>query len=207
MFYLAKTPRLLQALFSQFTWRIPTSEKVLFLTFDDGPIPEVTPWVLDTLRAFEAKATFFCIGDNVRKHPDIYQQILREGHAVGNHTFNHLKGWETSTSDYLENVRLCRERVKSKLFRPPYGRATAAQTRALRPHYRFVMWEVLSGDFDVKISPEKCLRNVLDNVRPGSIVLFHDSLKAEKRMRFALTHTLEKLAGEGWHFEKLRSEG
>jgi peptidoglycan/xylan/chitin deacetylase (PgdA/CDA1 family) len=207
MFYLAKTPRLLQALFSQFTWRIPTSEKVLFLTFDDGPIPEVTPWVLDTLRAFEAKATFFCIGDNVRKHPDIYQQILREGHAVGNHTFNHLKGWETSTSDYVENVRLCRERVKSKLFRPPYGHATAAQTRALRPHYRFVMWEVLSGDFDVKISPERCLRNVLDNVQPGSIVLFHDSLKAEKRMRFALTHTLEKLAGEGWHFEKLRSEG
>jgi peptidoglycan-N-acetylglucosamine deacetylase len=203
MFYLAKTPRLLQALLPRFTWRIPTSEKVLFLTFDDGPIPEVTPWVLDTLRAFEAQATFFCIGDNVRKHPDIYQRILHEGHAVGNHTFNHLKGWETSTSDYLENVRLCREKVNSTLFRPPYGRATPAQMRALRPHYRFVMWEVLSGDFDVKISPEKCLRNVLDNVQPGSIVLFHDSLKAEKRMRFALTHTLEKLAAEGWRFEKL----
>lgn len=201
--YLSKTPQLVKNILSNFTWHIPTSEKVIFLTFDDGPIPEATPWVLEVLRGYDAKATFFCVGDNVRKHPEVFQQILEEGHAVGNHTFNHLKGWKTNTSDYLENVARCAQMVESLLFRPPYGALKPSQARILKSHYRIVMWDVLSGDFDPKISPEQCLQNVLDNIQPGSIVLFHDSLKAEPRMRFALPRVLEKMHGEGWRFEKL----
>jgi peptidoglycan/xylan/chitin deacetylase (PgdA/CDA1 family) len=201
--YLSKTPRLVKNLLSNFTWQILTSEKVIFLTFDDGPIPEATPWVLEVLRGYNAKATFFCVGDNVRKYPEVFQQILSEGHAVGNHTFNHLKGWKTNTSDYLENVERCAEMVESPLFRPPYGALKPSQARLLKSNYRIVMWDVLSGDFDPKISPEQCLQNVLDNIQPGSIVLFHDSLKAETRMRFALPRVLEKMHAEGWRFEKL----
>lgn len=201
--YLAKTPRVVKAFLPNYTWHIPTTEKVLYLTFDDGPIPEATPWVLDTLLQYGAKATFFCVGDNVRKHPGIFQRILSEGHAVGNHTFNHLNGWKTHTFDYLKNVQRCGQMVSSPLFRPPYGALRPSQTRRLRTRYRIVMWDVLSGDFDPKISPEQCLQNVLDNVQPGSIVLFHDSLKAETRMRFALPKVLEKLTAEGWTFQRV----
>lgn len=201
--YLSKTPRIVQSLLPSYTWHIPTTEKVIFLTFDDGPIPEATPWVLDTLRTYHAKATFFCVGDNVRKHPNIFQQILTEGHAVGNHTFNHLKGWGTNNSDYLENVELCAEMVSSSLFRPPYGKLKPSQMRQLKSQYKIVMWDVLSGDFDPGISPEQCLQNVLDNIQPGSIVLFHDSLKAETRMRFALPRVLGQLSEAGWKFQKL----
>jgi peptidoglycan/xylan/chitin deacetylase (PgdA/CDA1 family) len=143
------------------------------------------------------------VGDNVRKHPNIFQQILTEGHAVGNHTFNHLKGWGTNNSDYLENVELCAEMVSSSLFRPPYGKLKPSQMRQLKSQYKIVMWDVLSGDFDPGISPEQCLQNVLDNIQPGSIVLFHDSLKAETRMRFALPRVLEQLTVAGWKFQKL----
>lgn len=201
--YLSKTPRLVQNLLTNYTWHIPTTEKVIFLTFDDGPIPEATPWVLDTLRPYGAKATFFCVGDNVRKYPAIFQQIQSEGHAVGNHTFNHLKGWRTKTSDYLQNVEQCAEMVDSPLFRPPYGSLKPSQTRQLKSRYKIVMWDVLSGDFDPKISPEECLENVLTNIQPGSIVLFHDSLKAETRMRFALPRVLEKFSQDGWRFERV----
>lgn len=201
--YLSKTPRIIQTLLPNYTWYIPTSEKVIFLTFDDGPIPEATPWVLDTLRTYSAKATFFCVGDNVRKHPDIFQKILAEGHAVGNHTFNHIKGWGTNNSDYLENVERCAQMVSSLLFRPPYGKLKPSQMRQLKSLYKIVMWDVLSGDFDPGISPEQCLQNVMENIQPGSIVLFHDSLKAETRMRFALPRVLEQLTREGWKFQRL----
>lgn len=201
--FLAKTPRVFQNLLTNYTWHIPTTEKVLFLTFDDGPVPEETPWVLDTLRPYGAKATFFCVGDNVRKNPEIFQQILAEGHAVGNHTFNHLNGWKTHTFNYLKNVQRCGQVVNSPLFRPPYGTMRPAQTRRLKSRYRIVMWDVLSGDYDPAVTPEQCLQNVLDNVQPGSIILFHDSLKAEERMRYALPRVLEKLSSEGWKFEKV----
>jgi len=201
--FLAKTPQLFQNLLTNYTWHIPTTEKVLFLTFDDGPVPEETPWVLDTLRPYGAKATFFCVGDNVRKHPEIFQQILAEGHAVGNHTFNHLNGWKTHTFNYLKNVQRCGQVVDSLLFRPPYGTLRPAQTRRLKSRYRIVMWDVLSGDYDPDVTPEQCLQNVLDNVQPGSIILFHDSLKAEPRMRYALPRVLEQLSAEGWRFEKV----
>lgn len=173
---------------------MPRREKALYLTFDDGPIPEVTPWVLETLSQYAGKATFFCIGDNVRKHPAIYQRIREEGHAVGNHTFNHLNGWKTSRDAYLENVGKCAELVDSSLFRPPYGRIRRKQAQRLVAadnRYRIIMWDVLSGDFDTGLSPEKCLRNVLKHTENGSIVVFHDSLKAERRLRYVLPRALQ----------------
>ena len=201
--YLVKSPRLLQALAPSLTWHIPTDEKVLYLTFDDGPIPGVTPFVLAELRRFGAQATFFCVGDNVRKHPDVFAQILAEGHTVGNHTFNHLNGWKTPLAPYLENVAACAQLVGSQLFRPPYGRLRRAQRKALEGQYRIVMWDVLSGDFDLNISGETCLENVLQNALPGSIIVMHDSLKAEPRLRFALPRVLEHFAGQGYAFEAL----
>lgn len=201
--FIARTPKLIQAFMPAYTWSIPTDERVLYLTFDDGPIPEVTPWVLDTLRLFGAKATFFCVGDNVVKHPAIYRQLLEEGHSVGNHTFNHLNGWKTEPSVYLNNVRRSARVVKSRLFRPPYGRLTPRQRAFLERHFQIVMWDVLSGDYDADISPEQCLQNVLDNARPGSIVLMHDSLKAERNVRYALPALLEYFAEKGYRFEKL----
>lgn len=190
-----------------YTWRIPTSDRTLFLTFDDGPIPEVTPWVLNTLRAFEAKATFFCVGDNVRKHPAVFQQVVGDGHAVGNHTFNHLNGWKTDTAAYLQNVAKCQKMVHSNWFRPPYGRLKPAQKKALLRDYQIVMWDVLSGDFSPNITPEKCLDNVLAHAKKGSIVLMHDSLKAERNLRYTLPRVLEHFKEKGFQFEALPVQG
>jgi len=190
----------------EYTWSVPTDEQVLYLTFDDGPIPGVTPWVLDTLRGYGAKATFFCVGDNVAKHPAIYRQILDEGHSVGNHTFNHLNGWQTDPVVYLHNVRRCARVVKSRLFRPPYGRLLPKQRAFLERHFQIVMWDVLSGDYDADIPPEQCLQNVVGNAQPGSIVLMHDSLKAERNLRFILPAALEHFAEKGYHFERLEDD-
>lgn len=201
--FLAKTPKLIQAFMPFYTWSVPTSEKILYLTFDDGPIPEVTPWVLETLRSYDARATFFCVGDNVEKHPDIYRQIQLDGHAVGNHTYHHLNGWQTEHVTYLNNVRRCARMVKSRLFRPPYGRLMPRQREFLQRHFRIVMWDVLSGDYAPEITPEQCLQNVLDNARPGSIIVFHDSLKAERNLRFALPALLEHFAAQGYRFGRL----
>ena len=201
--FLAKTPKLIQTLMPSYTWCIPASRQELYLTFDDGPIPEVTPWVIDTLRNYHAQVTFFCVGDNVQKHPEIFRRILEEGHSVGNHTFHHLNGWQTEHVTYLHNVRRCARLVKSHLFRPPYGRLMPRQREFLQRHYRIVMWDVLSGDYDANISPEQCLRNVTDNAQPGSIIVMHDSLKAERNLRYVLPAALEYFAGRGYRFEKL----
>jgi peptidoglycan-N-acetylglucosamine deacetylase len=202
--YLVRTPRLIQNLVPSYTWSIPTDEKVLYLTFDDGPIPEVTPWVLETLKKFNAKATFFCVGDNVKTNPSVFQQVLTEGHAVGNHTFSHMNGWDSDNIPYFHNVRHCAQLVKSSLFRPPYGRLTPKQTQFLTRHYDIVMWDVLSGDFDQNISKEDCLKNVISATKRGSIIVFHDSLKAAERMMYALPKVLEYFAAKGYRFESLR---
>ena len=198
--YIVKTPAFVQRLFPDYTWQIPTAERVLYLTFDDGPIPVVTPWVLDTLRPFDAKATFFCVGENVQRHPDIFQQIIKEGHTVGNHTLQHLNGWETETDTYLQNVQLCANLVPGNLFRPPYGRLRTTQATALKKNYQIVLWDVLSGDFDRGISPQKCFNNIRRHARPGSIVVLHDSLKAERHLRYALPALLDFYAAKGWRF-------
>lgn len=201
--YLVKTPQFIQQLFPNFTWRIPTREKVLYLTFDDGPIPEVTPWVLEELARFNATATFFCVGDNVRKYPEVFAKVVESGHAVGNHTFNHLNGWSTDNIPYFHNVRHCAYLVNSVLFRPPYGRMKPKQAQFLQRHYRVVMWDVLSGDFDPSITPEQCLANVMNNAGPGSIIVFHDSLKAIEKLRHALPNLLESFSEKGYRFEGL----
>ncbi|MFM2268209.1 MAG: hypothetical protein RL757_1650 [Bacteroidota bacterium] len=204
--YFIKTPKIVSDLFPNFTWKIPTTEKKIYLTFDDGPIPEVTPWVLEQLAKFDAKATFFCVGDNVRKHGDVFRQVLAAGHTVGNHTMNHFDGWKTESIDYFHNARNCARLVNSPLFRPPYGRLKPKQANFLQRHYKVVMWDVLSGDFDPTISPEKCLKNVIGAAGRGSIVVFHDSLKAEKNMKYALPRVLEHFAAKGYKFESLGAE-
>lgn len=201
--YLIQTPTLIQHLFPNFTWRIATLEKKLFLTFDDGPIPVVTPWVVSELAKYAARATFFCVGENVRKHPKIFVQLRAAGHAVGNHTFNHLNGWTTDNATYLQNVAAGTAATNSRLFRPPYGRLKPQQVRGLRPQHRIIMWDVLSGDFDPKLSPERCANNVLHSARPGSIIVMHDSLKAERNLRFALPRILDHFSQHGFTFAAL----
>ncbi|MDC8005885.1 polysaccharide deacetylase family protein [Aureisphaera galaxeae] len=205
--YRVKTPSFLQRIFPKRVWRLPNNKKEVYLTFDDGPIPEVTPWVLDTLKKHQAKGTFFCIGDNAVKHPDVFQRILSEGHSVGNHTFNHLNGWKTPTREYVENTVKAEETLqlkKSKLFRPPYGKIRVEQSKALRNlGYHIIMWDVLSADFDPSVSKELCFQNVCDHMKPGSIVVFHDSLKAEERLRHALPKVLEHIDKEGWNCNKI----
>ncbi len=203
--YLVKTPTFIQNLFPNFTWRIPNAEKIIYLTFDDGPIPEVTPWVLEQLRAYDAKGTFFCVGENVQKYPDVFKQVLAEGHTVGNHTYNHLAGWQTDNIPYFHNVRHCARQVNSDLFRPPYGRLKPKQAQFLQRHYRIVMWDVLSGDFDASITNEQCLQNVVKNTQAGSIIVFHDSLKAEEKLRFVLPKVLKHFAAKGYRFEQLQN--
>ncbi len=204
--YLVKTPDFIQKMFPKFTWRIPTEEKVLFLTFDDGPIPEVTPWVMEELEKYNAKGTFFCVGENIRKHENLVKELRAKGHSIGNHTYNHYNGWTTDNLKYLRNVRKGANLVKTELFRPPYGRLKPSQAQFLNRHYRVVMWDVLSGDFDPNISNEKCLENVIDNTKNGSIIVFHDSLKANEKLRYVLPKVLEYFSEQGYGFAKLAEE-
>lgn len=204
--YLVKTPKFIQDLFPNYTWKIPTQEKVLYLTFDDGPIPGVTPWVMEQLAQYDAKATFFCVGDNIKKHPALLEELKANGHAIGNHTLNHLNGWSTDNIPYFHNVRHAANLTKTILFRPPYGKLKPRQAQFLQRHYRIVMWDVLSGDFDPKISPEQCLKNVIRNAESGSIVVFHDSVKASENLRYALPKTLAHFSALGYRFETLNEQ-
>jgi peptidoglycan/xylan/chitin deacetylase (PgdA/CDA1 family) len=203
--YLIKTPQFIQDLFPNFTWRIPGKEKILYLTFDDGPIPEVTPWVLEQLDAYDAKATFFCVGKNIERHPDVFKQVIKAGHAVGNHTNNHLNGWASDNLNYFHDIRHCARAVNTTLFRPPYGRMKPKQAQFLQRHYRIVMWDVLSGDFDPNISEEQCLDNVVSNARAGSIVVFHDSLKAQHTLTHVLPKVLKHFSELGYQFHALNT--
>jgi peptidoglycan/xylan/chitin deacetylase (PgdA/CDA1 family) len=192
--YLVKSPRLLKKLYPSLTWDIKPAKPCIYLTFDDGPIPIVTPFVLNILKQYHAKATFFCIGDNVSKHPDVFEQVKNAGHAIGNHTYNHLKGWKTPAKTYIDNTLKADELLHTNLFRPPYGRITKSQIKLLKsvkPEINIVMWDVLSGDFDSSLNPEKCLANVLKHTQSGSIVVFHDSLKAFDRLEYVLPRAME----------------
>jgi len=180
------------------------------LTFDDGPIPNVTDFVLKTLKAFNAQATFFCIGDNIQKHPDVFEQVKNDGHRIGNHTFNHLKGWKTDDKIYVQNTLKCHKLTLSNLFRPPYGRIKKSQVRLLKSalsqsdnQLEIVMWDVLSGDFDTNLSPEKCYQNVIKHTENGSIIVFHDSLKAFDRLAYTLPRILKHFSEKGFTFATL----
>jgi len=223
--YWIKTHSIIKKVFSNYIWDIPNNEKKIYLTFDDGPTPEITEWVLNQLEQYNAKATFFCIGKNIADHPEIFAQIQDKGHSIGNHTYNHLNGWKTTTEEYIENSLQCAEistqftnykqqtnkieKVKQttnyKLFRPPYGKIKRIQAKKLRQQgYKIIMWDVLSADFDQNISKEECLDNVLSNTRSGSIIIFHDSVKAFKNLKYALPKVLQHLAKNHFSFEPIR---
>jgi len=219
MSFWVKTNYFIKKIFPNYIWDIPNHENKVFLTFDDGPIPEITKWTLEQLKKYDAKATFFCIGNNIEKHPDIFNNIITQGHAIGNHTFNHLNGWKNSTEDYIENVKLCQSQITNpkshpsdselaqqilNLFRPPYGKIKPSQSRILRKlGYKIIMWDILSYDFDQTITPEKCLDNVLKNVVNGSIIVFHDNVKAEQNLKYALPKTLAFLKEKGFVCAKI----
>lgn len=206
MFYLVRIPGLVKKIYPDYIWDIPSTDKKIFLSFDDGPHETATPFVLDELKKFNAKATFFCIGKNVVAHPEIYRRIIDEGHTAGNHTFNHLNGNKTGDDEYIADIKKAADYIDSNLFRPPYGRITRFQANVLRnakQPYKIIMWSILSGDFDTSLSPEKCLENVVLKSRPGSIVVFHDSAKAWDRMSYALPRVLQHFADQGYSFEKL----
>ena len=201
--YLVKTPKIIQNLFPNFTWKVPTKEKVIYLTFDDGPNPEVTPWVLEQLAEYNAKATFFAVGEEVDKHPEVLQQVVAAGHTTGNHTYNHVSGWASDNIPFFHNTRRCARLVNSTLFRPPFGRLKPKQAQFLQRHYRIVMWDVLSGDFDNNITNEQCLANVTKNAEAGSIVVFHDSAKAKDKLQYVLPKVPAHFAAQGYTFEQL----
>ena len=213
-FYWIKTSVLLKKIFSNYIWDIPNNENSVYLTFDDGPTPEITQWTLLQLKKYNAKATFFCIGNNVEKHPEIFNSLIQQGHTIGNHTFNHLNGWKTETETYIKNAKQCEIRIsnqqseinnrKSKLFRPPYGKIKSKQAKKLMElGYKIIMWDVLSADFDSSITRKKCLNNVISNVQSGSIIVFHDSIKVFKNLEYVLPKTLEFLKQNGYICEAI----
>lgn len=205
--YFIKTPWMVRRFFSSYTWRIPTTEKAVYLSFDDGPHPIITPWVLDQLKHYQARASFFCVGNNVEQYPQIYQSILEQGHAVGNHTYHHMNGWKVSVSDYLEDIARAATLIKSDLFRPPYGRIRSKQAEQIKTvigaNAQIIMWDVLSADFDRTISKEACLDNVLSHLEAGSIIVFHDSEKAFPHLEYVLPKVLAHLQQEGYICRKL----
>ncbi len=214
-----KTPRVVKKVFPDYVWEIPTVEKTLFLTFDDGPTPNVTEWVLKTLKQYHAKATFFCIGENVRKYPEIFKQTVADGHTIGNHTHNHVKGWKTKTKQYLQNALMAEEAISNhtlqssinnqqsslvNLFRPPYGQIKPKQGKKLMVlGYQIVMWDVLSFDWDKTISNQECLNHVISKSKSGSIIVFHDSVKASNNMTFTLPKVLEYYSEKGFSFKAI----
>lgn len=193
-----QVPDYIQKIWRTPIWRINPAEKSVYLTFDDGPNPKVTPLVLDILDKFGVKATFFCVGENVKKYPEVFREVKRRGHTVGNHTFNHLKGYKSSTQDYVKNVWKADEYVHSNLFRPPHGRIKLSQIRTLKRDFKIIMWDFITYDFDSKVTPDAILKDVKKRTRNGSIVIFHDSLKAEKNMLAALPKALEFWKEEGY---------
>jgi peptidoglycan-N-acetylglucosamine deacetylase len=209
-FYWIKTNTIIKRYFSNYVWDIPNKENRIYLTFDDGPTPEITEWVLELLKRENIKATFFCIGKNIEAHPHLFNALIKDGHTIGNHTMNHLNGWKNSDENYLDNTQRCEMIIekfhnqKPSLFRPPYGRIKRKQAMQLQKKgYKIIMWDVLSADFDIQITPEKCLKNVISSVRSGSIIVFHDSEKAFKNLKYTLPKAIQYLKQNGFIFETL----
>lgn len=205
MAYLHRTPFFVRWLYPDLKWKEKSGEQLLYLTFDDGPVPEATPQVLEILLKYKIKATFFCVGDNIRKHPDIFMQVLSQGHTIGNHTYNHLNGWKTPWQEYYENTKKCHEEIGKyapgdNLFRPPYGKISGAQIKALKNEYKIVMWDVLSGDFDPSLSAAECLKKTIKATRDGSIIVFHDSIKALDKIQNTLPYYIEHFLARGYKF-------
>lgn len=216
-----RTPKLLKGIFPKYIWNMPQDQKIIYLTFDDGPTPEITHWTLNVLKEYNAKATFFCIGNNIEEHPQIFSEILKEGHAVGNHTFSHPKGWTTTSDVYVDQVKKTQDIIDyqiqnfklqnpnsksetQKLFRPPYGQITPKQgKRLLSLGFNIIMWDILAFDWKDSISEEQCAENVISKARPGSIVVFHDSVKASKNMMYALPNVLHHFNEAGFQFKHL----
>jgi peptidoglycan/xylan/chitin deacetylase (PgdA/CDA1 family) len=197
-------PTLLRPLIGRnYLWRKNSSEKVVYLTFDDGPVPEVTPQVLGILDDFDIKATFFCVGDNVKKFPELYREILLKGHSVGNHTFHHLNGFKVGQEQYLKDVEQASQLIDSRLFRPPYGKLTRREKKILQQKFQIVLWDVISYDYDQNLSPSQVLKNVKSYSRSGSVILFHDSVKAKNNMLTVLPQAISFLLAKGYRFEKL----
>ena len=206
MYYPVKIPWLVEkVMYPKYTWSMPRTENSIYLSFDDGPHPEATAFVLEELRKFRAEASFFCIGKNVVSQPHMYKRIVDEGHSVGNHSYHHVNGWKVKDDLYVNDVALATECISSDLYRPPYGKITGRQARQIKEKLRLniVMWSVLSGDFDRALSPEACLRNVLGAVRPGSIIVFHDSEKAFSKMSYVLPRVLDYCTGKGYSCRKI----
>ena len=202
--FIEQPPILYRLLFPGAVWRKPVKgEKTVYLTFDDGPIPDITPWVLNILDKYDVKATFFCVGDNVRKHSDIYKMVLERGHRVGNHTFNHVQGIRKFSKRYLQNTQLASDYIDSDLFRPPHGHMRISQYFTLRRYFKIIMWDVVTRDYSKHMTPEKVLENVKKYTRDGSVIVFHDSLKAEKNIKYALPRSIEWLKEQGYTFRLL----
>lgn len=199
--YFVKTPYLISKVFYRnLIWELPDRANQVYLTFDDGPNPDLTPEVIKILDDYKIKATFFCVGENVKSFPDTYKLILSNGHLTGNHTYNHLNGWKTDTNEFINNVNLASKHINSKLFRPPYGRIKRSQLRKLQKEFEIIMWSVLSGDFDKNVSKDKCYQNVIKNTKPGSIIVFHDSHKAMDKVYYALPKTIDYLLEKNYSF-------
>jgi len=209
-----KTPLVIKKMLPDYVWELPETDKILYLTFDDGPTPEITNWTLDLLKQFNALATFFCIGNNIKKYPKIFHNILDNGHAIGNHSNSHLKGWQIKQTDYISDIETCQNIIDtelekraysgSKLFRPPYGQIKPKQGKALlNLNYKIIMWNVLSFDWDKNVKPETCLNNVINKAQSGSIIVFHDSVKASRNLMFALPKVLGYFSKKGYSFKAL----
>lgn len=206
MKYVYKTRWWMRWGYPSLTWEIKTKNKEVYLTFDDGPHPEITPWVLDQLKKHNAKATFFCVGANYEKYPEIVQRIINEGHTIGNHTYDHKIGWKSSDKDYLDSIDQFHQLNSTKLFRPPHGRISKRQVRKLQPKFKIIMWSLLSGDFDKTLSPTECAYNTVQYTRPGSIIVFHDSLKAKDTLKQCLPKILNHFSNTQWEMKRLEDQ-
>ena len=210
MLHFYKTPSLLKKISDDLVWDITVDDKDIYLTFDDGPIPTLTEYVLDVLDDFEAHATFFCVGENIFKYPKICEKVMEKDHIIGNHTFNHLKGWSTKNDQYFKNIEKCHKQILrhqvsryKPLFRPPYGQITRSQINILKEDFNIVMWDILAYDFETSHSPVKSLAKIIKHTKPGSIIVFHDNYKAQNKLNYMLPRFLQYFKEEGYNFKKL----